>query len=419
MKRKDSVAYLDGIRGTAAFVVFLNHFCMAFYSAYFYMKPELSHLNGLEIEYSKSYFSFLNNGGFAVAIFFVLSGYVLSRKYFISNDLEVTISGLHRRFIRLYIPIAFTLIISYILLIQHAYSNDATSRITLSEWFFKQWRISEPETRLLGSLTYGTMFAGDASFDTCLWTMSYEFYGSLFVFAFLAFTHFTKRYRLLLAFLAMYYFYRANSPFYIAFILGITLCYTERWIQEKKGAMTTVIGVVLLIIGLLMGSLPMCAPAAESAQANFKEIVWDYTPWCLTIGAYILVLGFVISNPLQKIVSLAPFRFLGFISFSLYLIHPIILGSFSSSFFLNLYPSKGYNGAALVVFISTIALLLPVSWVMAKYVDQFGIRLAKNVYERMRGSKAETKAHPIAAPEMAEADSVATATATAVGKKRR
>ncbi len=389
--RKNSVAYLDGIRGIAAFGVFLNHFTLAFYSAWWFQKPELSHLNGLEMEYTNSLFSFLNNGGFCVAIFFVLSGFVLSRKYFISKDIEVLMSGLHRRFLRLYIPVAFALIISYILLTSHLYFNDPASRITLSEWFIKQWRIADPQSRLLSSLFFGTMFTGDSSLDTCLWTISSEFYGSLFVFAFLMFTHFTSRHRLFMMFLAMYYFYVMKSPFYLAFVMGMTLCYTEQWIKKRRTILTSFYAITLLVTGLLLGTVPFNSPYADTWQETIKNTIWDYTPWCNTIAAYCLILAFVFSPLLQKIVSLRLFRFLGFISFSLYLLHPIILGSFSSWLFLQLYSTRGYNPCVLIVFTATIVFLLISSWLMAKYVDQFGISFARKVYDYMKNPFVVTK----------------------------
>ncbi len=384
LKRNGSIAYLEGIRGIAAFGVFLNHFCLAFYNAYYTQKPEKSHLDGLEIDYTHSAFSFLNNGGYCVAIFFVLSGFVLSRKYFRSDDLEVAISGLQRRFIRLYIPIAFTLIISFILLSNHWYFNEEASRITLSGWFIKQWHFLEVGKRFWASLTYGTMFYGDASFDTCLWTISYEFYGSLFVYAFLVFTHFTPRYRMHMMVLAMWYFYIMNSPFYMAFVMGMTLCYTEKWVEKLNTKITTVVAFVLLFMSLTLGTVAFCSTFPDTWQANIKNNIWDYTPWCLPVAAYFLVLAYILSPFLQKTLSILPFRFLGFISFSLYLLHPILIGSFSAGLFLQLYETYGYNQSALIVFISTIALLLPVSWLMAKYVDQFGIRLAKKVYEYVK-----------------------------------
>jgi len=401
-KQHGSSAYLDGIRGVAAFGVFLNHFTLAFYYAYFSQKTQAFHLDGREVDYSHSLLSFVNNGGFCVAIFFVLSGFVLSRKYFMTNETEALVSGFHRRFIRLYIPIAFTLILSYILMKNHLFFNNAASRITMSEWFIKWWNFLEPEKRLAYCLTYTTMFTGDTTFDTSLWTISYEFFGSLFVFAFLLFTHYTSRYRMLLMVLTMAYFFAINSPFYLAFVLGMTLCYTERWIKEKGTApLATVVSFILLGTALTLGSLPFCSPAEGSWQENLKNS-WDYTQWCPTIAGYLLILSFILSPLLQKIGSLRPFRFLGYISFSLYLIHPLLLGSFSAHLFLEQYTLLEYNNAVLVVFIASVAVLLPVSWLMARYVDQFGIWLSHRAYDKMRGVATATRSVAVTQEAMAE-----------------
>jgi peptidoglycan/LPS O-acetylase OafA/YrhL len=269
-------------------------------------------------------------------------------------------------------------------MVNHLYFNDPVSRISLSEWFIKQWRFQEIGSRFFNSITFSTMFSGDASFDTCLWTISYEFYGSLFVYAFLLFTHFTNRYRILMMFLAMYYFYVMKSPFYMAFIFGMTLCYTEQWIEKRRSMLTTVNAVILLVVSLLLGSMPFCATFPDTWQETIKTTIWDYTPWCLIVAAYFLILAYVLSPFLQKIASFAPFRFLGYISFSLYLLHPLLLGSFSSWLFLRLYGTMGYNNSALVVFLCTVAVLLPASWLMAKYIDQYGIRLARKAYEYVK-----------------------------------
>ncbi|XZF15247.1 acyltransferase family protein [Chitinophagaceae bacterium MMS25-I14] len=384
-KKIGSIAYLDGIRGLAAFGVFLNHFALIFYYAFWDLQARTSHLGGLEIKYAHSYWSFITNGGFDVSIFFVLSGFVLSRKFFRSGDPEDAVSGLHRRFLRLYIPIAFTLILSYILLICHLYQNAAVSKITLSQWFPRLWQIRYPEKQFLSSLFYGVMFNGDASFNTVLWTISTEFYGSLFVFAFLLFTNYTPKFRLLMMFFMMYYFYVTGSTSYMAFVLGMTLCYTEKWLERKKIPVYYIISIALLSAALLLGSnLPILA-SGGSLLYTFKTSVWNYMPWLFTIGAYLLILSFMMFPILQKLISIRPIRFMGYISFSLYLLHPLVLGSFSSWLFLKNYrgPSS-YNSTVLTVFISTIAVLIPLSWLVTKYVDQLGIRTAKRVYGLFR-----------------------------------
>ena len=78
------IKYLDGLRGLAAFVVVFHHFILAFYPALFFGDNATPHLRaGLEAFVSGTPINLLYNGNFAVSIFFVLSGYVLSYKFFV------------------------------------------------------------------------------------------------------------------------------------------------------------------------------------------------------------------------------------------------------------------------------------------------------------------------------------------------
>ena len=131
-KTVSKIVYLDGIRGVAALLVVFHHFLLAFYSAYYTFDANASHLHGLEIKYGQSVLSVFSNGNYCVAVFFVLSGFVLSRKYFQTRVFEVVISGAQRRFLRLYIPIAATLIISFILMKAGLYFNAPVSKISYS-----------------------------------------------------------------------------------------------------------------------------------------------------------------------------------------------------------------------------------------------------------------------------------------------
>ncbi len=388
MVRQDkTIAYLDGIRGVAALGVFLNHFSLAFYPAWNTLKPELSHLDGLEIAYTHSILSFLNSGTFYVSVFFVLSGYVLSHKYFSSNDVEALISGLFRRFLRLFMPITFVIILSYILLMSHLYFNDPVSQISMSNWFSNLWHIGNPTRLLFENILYGSsLFVGVASFDTCLWTMSWEFYGSLFVFTFLLFTHFTKRFQLPMLLLPMVYFFIMKQPLYEDMLLGMTLFYIEQKVKNSGGIVTNLLAIVLLPLSLALASVPFVGPLPGTWQEAVKNNIWDYTPWCAGVTAYFLVVVFVLSPFLQRIANLKPLAFLGYISFSLYLLHPILIGSFGSWLFLKVYDGSNYNESVLISFVAMIPVLIVCSWLMAKYVDQFGIRFAKKVYGIVRNA---------------------------------
>src|SRR6185312_17539398 len=98
---ENKIKYLEGLRGLAALSVILHHFLVAFYPLSYYGDNTPSHLGNIEMLYFQSPFSFLTNGNFMVAIFFVLSGYVLSDSYFRTGNKEVLISSTIRRFPRL------------------------------------------------------------------------------------------------------------------------------------------------------------------------------------------------------------------------------------------------------------------------------------------------------------------------------
>ena len=387
-KTAGKISYLDGIRGVAAFLVFFHHFLLAFYGSYYTFDLHATHIhNNLEVKYGQSIFSFLSNGNFCVCIFFVLSGFVLSTKYFRTNDFEVLVSGAMRRFLRLYIPVAFTLVLAFLLMKAKLYYNVQAAHFAMSDWWFgSMWTFPHPFHQLLHCLKVGTMFQGDNSMDTSLWTMSIELTGSMFVFAFLALTHGTRH--KLGALLVMLLYCKITQQYTLAtFVLGISLNYSQQYFAAHKKYVITILASLLLVVGLLLGSYPTTEVITDTIYGHLPHIVLRFAPMYHVIGAYFVVLAFVMSRSLQHIISLRFFRFLGYISFSLYLLHPLILGSFSSHVFLKLHSSIGYNHLVLLVFVLTTLVTLPISWLMTKYIDTPGMQFAKYVYERWSKKK--------------------------------
>ena len=385
----NKISYLDGIRGLAAFIVFIHHFAIAFYPAYYSLEPAAAHMGKWEMEYGRSLYSVLTNGNFCVCVFFVLSGFVLSRKYFRAADISVLVSGAQRRFIRLYVPVAVTIVISYLLIKAHLFYNTPVSHIAHSEWWFERmWTFEHPTRRMFQCLAYNTMFFGDAAFDTTFWTIAIELFGSLFVFAFLALTHNTRNRLAALGFM-LFYFYYAQSLYFAAFVFGISLNYSEVFsarmqLQPGSSKKMTAISAVLCLVGLVMGSYPSTNVYKGTFFARLTSDFFIYVNWLWfhVIGAWLLVLAFVVSPVFQRGISVRPLRFLGYVSFCLYLLHPLVIGSIGSYLFLQCYKGMGYNPAVALVFsVSTFVCLL-LSWLMTKYVDGPGIKLAKYIYDR-------------------------------------
>ncbi len=368
--------------------MFLHHFGLAFYNAYYSYNLWAIHLpNALEVHYGHSLLSVITNGNFCVCIFFVLSGFVLSQKYFNTHTLEDLVSGAQRRFLRLYIPVAFTITLSFVLMYTHLFYNIPAGVVARSEWWFSPY-IGYPECigPYKDCMLYKTMFGGDSTFDTTLWTIAPELFGSLCVFAFLALTHNTRN-RVVALLLMLVYCYLTSSVYVAGFALGISLNYTMRNRHKQNKYMVMLGAPLLLLFALFLGGYPTSDNRTGTVFEHMGHSLYDYTGWFHTIGGYLLILAFTLSLRMQRMISARVFRFLGYISFSLYLLHPLVLSSIGSYALLKMYKGIGYNHAVLVVFFICIAVTLPASWLMAKYIDTPGTKFARYVYERIFKAK--------------------------------
>jgi peptidoglycan/LPS O-acetylase OafA/YrhL len=382
MSGSGKVMYLDGIRGMAALCVFFHHFTLAFYPAYYTHVAAQTHLNGLELAYGESVFRFLTCGSFCVHIFFILSGYVLSRKYMRENDLNIIVSSAQKRYLRLFIPVGTTLVIAYLLMVGGLYYNRSVAAITYShEWLGDFWTFANPTIVFLKSFFYQTMFHGQNLLDTTLWTMSIELYGSMLVFALLALTHNTRSKGLSFVLMGIALILM-NKTLYTCFVLGISFNYLERNPPKMNPAVRFAVTTFLLVVGCILGSYSQHVntgsifdklPATFMAARNTFHIA----------GGYFVILSVVLSPRLQSFFSTTALRFLGHISFSLYLLHCLIIGSFSCYIFLKLYEPLGYNAAVGIVFVLTTVLVFVLSHLMANHVDLKGVALAGKYYNRL------------------------------------
>ncbi len=395
MPVKPKVLYLEGIRGIAAFMVFCHHFLLSFYSSHYYFNRDLQHLPNLEVDFGQSVFSAFTNGNFCVCIFFVLSGFVLSRKYFQSGSVHDLVSGAGRRFIRLYIPIAATIIIVYLTAKAGLFYNASAAKFVHSQWCYEGiFNIPDITYMMLQSLFCSALLNGNQVFNTVFWTMPIELYFSFFVYGFLLLTHYTSRRKLVIVLTAILCIL-SNNVFAVLFLSGISLNYISQPHGERNKFISVITTLILLFVALVLGSYPTNDEIKGTLYEHLGHTLVEFHLWFHALGAYLLVLAFVLSPRLQRLVSMRFFRFLGYISFSLYLLHVPVFCSLGSFVFLKVVGSLGYNYSVLVVFLISTGALFLLSWLMTKYIDEPGTRLARYVYERFFGNTAADDANAV------------------------
>lgn len=373
--------YLEGLRGIAAITVVISHFAQFFYPRVLYT-DSVAH-NDFEYWISDYPINLLYNGNFSVCLFFVLSGYVLSIKFFQKQDVKILYEMAVKRYFRLAIPVSVSVVFSYSLVnlgwifyenIQGITKGTMTENFTLNHNFFEVIKLA----------FFDVFILGDSSYNNVLWTMRYELFGSFLIFLLLPLLAYKKKeyvqyvlYSFLILGIAKFV-----GLYFVAFILGVLLCdmhLSNRGVFRFKGKFYNW---VLLLIGIYLGSYPYTDTEGTIYQVLDLKILGESAfVFYHIIGAFFILMVVLNSEKLQSIFSNKFFEFLGKISFSIYLTHFILLLSFSSFLFekINLL-NLSYNLTLLLTFIPSLILMVSVAYLMYLYVDSFAIKFSKKIH---------------------------------------
>ncbi len=224
---------------------------------------------------------------------------------------------------------------------------------------------------------WGSFFTGDDTYNPVLWTMTVEFYGSMLVFAMaLLFGSQRSRWTFYLAAAVLFFNY-----YYLAFIIGMVLADTFNNKTPAFKINNKIILSIILIFGLFLGSYPIGTVANNSLYGFLNNGVFQIPKMTYhIIGAGMIMYVLLNSRWLQNVFSSPVPVFLGKISYSLYLVHFLVISSFTCALFLALYPVLSYGAAVLISCASSLLLIIPVSYLFYKYIDTAGVELSKIVY---------------------------------------
>lgn len=132
----------------------------------------------------------LLNGPAAVVFFFVLSGYVLTCRALATGETGIILRGMVKRWPRLGGPVLLTAVGAWLLMVLGAPRYAPVAAITGSPWLAGFGNAIAPGTTLVPQFheavlqgAVRTFLFGDFTYDSSIWTMRLEFYGSFLVFA--------------------------------------------------------------------------------------------------------------------------------------------------------------------------------------------------------------------------------------------
>ncbi|MCJ8014141.1 acyltransferase [Paenibacillus sp. KQZ6P-2] len=385
------IAYLDGLRGLAACVVVVSHFFQVFAPSVFEGKQEIVHF-AFESFAARTPLNVLFNGNFSVCVFFVLSGFVLSWRYFCTKDKIHIYSSALRRFFRLAVPAALSVIFAYVVMLLGLGYFDDIRQTTLSS-MPDPFVASSNVLVMIQEALFRTFFTYGSAYNPVLWTMTYELLGSFLIFGFLL-TVGKFRFRFIgytiLTVLLI-------DSYYLGFVLGMVLSdlkYSGRnWLTVIQRPWITPF---LLCAGLYLGSYPYVGTESTvysvlvwKTSSNFSFFVFYHT-----LGACLTLIALLNSSRLQSLFSRELFSYLGKISFSLYLLHFTIICSLGSYIFYRLHPLFSYGLSVTFTVMLTTPFIFALAHLFYRFIDAKTLstlsQWSKRIFDPLIQKKART-----------------------------
>ena len=342
---------LDGLRGLAAIAVLLLHCMLSFFP-----QTRDATNNAAKILY------FIYNGHASVFIFFVLSGFVLTRGFFLIGDAKIIYKSAIKRLPRLMGPALVTVLFSYLLFVLQLYRYREVGEIVGSQWLynFSNSHGQNFQPKLADAILEGAFYTfvrGDRYYDSSLWTMKIEFIGSFVVFSLALLSSIKNNNYIFLMFVFLATSVIINQDYtYMGLIAGITL---SKFLPETY-SIPSVLKIILVLIAIYFMNF---------IGKDVRYFEWMYNLVGEKRGYFYIISGMILIAIFYNldIINRNPsvlkfFSFLGELSFPLYLIHiPIVysLGCWIFLVFHNEFPNSAPFIAFFVSFISSILAALP------------------------------------------------------------
>lgn len=302
--------HLDGIRGIAALAVAIFHFFRSFDNSLISSAETVNH----------TFLSTLWNGHFAVALFFVLSGFLFFEKFY-RTTIVAALTAVVKRYFRLCAPILFICLTAYVLHASGLFFNKEAGTANGSDWLVR-WYTFPPDIYLaITESLWKDFFYFDPTltYNSNLWTISNELLAVFLVIAIgLLCRHLNLLSQIILLLCAAALSFGTH---YLEFILGSLLALTY---LKLKTQLSFLVATLTGLIALSIAPLTLPPPIASLATDLFYPL-----------GA-VLFIGSVNANrTLRKIFSNKVFLKLGEMSFGLYLTHFVVLSSAASAVFIS------------------------------------------------------------------------------------
>ncbi len=360
---------LEGLRGIAAIIVVLYHMVLGFTPHGAGTVPHGCGVFAPLIQFGLE----LLNGGAAVSVFFVLSGFILSLPFARDRRLSRIIFATLKRWPRLAGLTVIACLFAYLVIIWSGHDYKQAAHVIGAGWLASHGNspINIHQLTPWQALRDGLVRVftqGDVRFDSPLWTMRIELLGSfgIFLAAPLLFALRSWVLRLTLAGCGAYLCGTGFPQTYFTDFLAGTLLailFAEDKLPVLHGWRSWLAGGAALYMFsftyeqnlLIHAPLKAALPPGDSSH-----FVWD-------AGAALMI-ALLLGNPLLRATFSRHWAaWLGRLSFPIYLLHGPIMLSLGAASFLAALAWFGMAGSAMIAVFASMAITLlcavPLAWI--------------------------------------------------------
>lgn len=327
-QRSGRLASLDGLRGLAALIVVFHHLSLSLVPfSDVWIVPTATHpaTGSLTWWMTSTPVQLLIAGPEAVLVFFVLSGLVVTLPVLRRPGFD-WIAYYPQRMARLYLPVIGSIVLAAILIVATSWSTQPSSSqwIAASRFHLPTW------PQVLGATD---LLFGDTRINNPLWTLRWEVVFSLFLPLFVIVAVVTRRlwWVVIIAsiplvgvgFVAENGSFTFLPVFLVGAVIAVKLADLQAWADRHGGERWWPwLGAGVLAVSLLLLDLHWTLWGALGGPPRFRAGARAFE----FIGALGLVLLAALWRPAIRLLSTRVFRWLGRVSFSLYLVHvPVII----------------------------------------------------------------------------------------------
>lgn len=301
---KHEISSLTGLRGVAAFYVMIFHYMNSFFITHYEIDPTISNLILKNI---------VAHGYLAVDLFFMLSAFVLTLRYKDAFKEKVAFNSywnfMKKRFRRLY-PVYFLCVLCTMLLFKNY------SIFIFLELFF------------LNAFSDVNLY----NFNIATWSLSIEWTVYLFFpFLLLIFQKFSKVHHILLfifSIFLLYYIQTIQISIFSVRTFSIDEIRSNNNLNIHFGFPALLRGFLAYYLGYLIFKyhkyLNKKILFFFSIVVLFATMIFNYNDIFILISFMLFFAGILKENVISKFLQISPVKYLGEISYSLYLFHIVI-----------------------------------------------------------------------------------------------